>query len=846
MTSHYNAYWNGNESLKEGVIDLTKKVKDDYNEILNVYNYGDKEDSKSIVTNCDRGLEKASKVIQNHSMIFHGKQYCKWIDDSYFLIGRSYFYKQEYGLSIRTFSFIVKEYKNTPISYEAMLWLARSYNQKENFKSARSWLDLLQSNIDKGKADRRLQKALELSYANHFILQKKYSESKKFLFNALNYKLEKDLKIRVKFILAQIFQKENYFEDASDYYKQVIKMNPVYDMAFQAKINLAKSYDKKLGDKDDIVKILKKMLKDGKNQDYLDQIYFALADVYLKDNKDTIAINYLKLSVSKSKSNRYQKAISSLKLANLYFLMPEYDLAQAYYDSTMQFLPKTYPDYKKLKNKTEVLTNLVLNLKVITLQDSLQKLAVMTEAERNKIIDKIILEKRKEEIKNLEEKQAKQDNMSMSGSDNKAKNVAGVSEGGWYFYNSSALSFGFSEFRKKWGNRKLEDDWRLKNKQILAYTEIEDEVGDQALDSLTSDSARAKYSIAKNRKIYLDNIPLSEEKLKVSDSKVSEALFNSGFIYIDDLNDINKSIDKLEELLERYPKDTIYDLRAYYKLYKIYGELPDLDKRGFYKDLIISKYPLSNYAKFILDPDYYKKLESENQKIADLYKETYNAYKRQQYSMVLIYCDDALLNYKENKLISKFEFLRDLSIGKQTSVDSLGILLKAFVKKYPKQEVTPLAENILLHIYGEKQLEEEKKNEAKKENEEVFPYKYEPETNHFCVLVVNSRNVNTNAVKIKTSDYNYKYNKLDNLTISSVILNNKFQIINISSFNNSIKAFDYYLLFKDNEYVFSDVDKSDYDIFIVSKENYKILYKEKNIEQYKRFFDKYYLSVEKK
>ncbi|MCD6112651.1 MAG: tetratricopeptide repeat protein [Bacteroidales bacterium] len=842
LTSHYNAYWNGNESLKEGVINLSKQVKDNYNEILKVYNYGDKKDSKSIVTNCDRGIEKASKVIQNHSMIFHGKQYCKWIDDSYFLIGKSYFYKQEYGLAIRTFEFIIKEYKNTPISYEAMLWLARTYNQKGDFKNAQTWLDLLQSNIDKGKANSRLQKELELTYANHFILQKKYDKSKKHLLNALEFKLKKDLKIRVKFILAQIFQNEKYFEDASDYYRQVIKMNPVYDMAFQAKINLAKSYDTKSGDKEDIIKILKKMLKDGKNQNYLDQIYYALADIYLKDNNDTIAINYLKLSVSTSKTNRYQKAISSLKLADIYFSIPEYDLAQAYYDSTMQFLPKTYPDYKRLKTKTEILTNLVINLKVVKTQDSLQMLAKMPESERNKIIDKIILEKRKEEIRKLEETRLKQENISMFGPENKVKGSPGAATGGgWYFYNSSALSFGYSEFKKKWGNRKLEDNWRLKNKRIIAFNKPEEENDSEALDSITSDSVRANYSIIKNRKKYLENIPLSEDKLKISNDKIAEALFKLGFIYIDDLNEINKSIDMLETLLDRFPNDTVHALRTYYKLYKMYGELPDQEKRSFYKNLILSKYPDSNYAKYILDPDYYKKLESKNQKIADLYKETYNAFKRQQYNMVLIYCDDAMLNYKKNKLISKFEYLRDLSIGKLTTVDSLGILLKNFVKKYPKEEVTPLAKNILLYLYGDKQDEKEKNNKEKTE-EEIFPYTFEPESIHFCVLIVNSRNVNTNAVKIKTSDYNYKYNKLDNLTISSVILNNKWQIINISSFKNSAKAFDYYNAFKDNEYVFSDVKKDDYKIFIVSKNNYKILYKDKNIEQYKRFFDKVYLS----
>ena len=236
-------------------------------------------------------------------------------------------------------------------------------------------------------------------------------------------------------------------------YTQVLKHSTIYEMEFNAKINLAQCYTNKSTDREYIVKKLKKMLKDEKNKDYLDQIYYALAQISLTDKDTTQAVNYLGKSVSTSKTNNYQRSVSALQLADIYFSFPNYPKAQAYYDSTMQFLPTDFTNYKAIKKKTETLTDLVKQLQLIMREDSLQSLAAMPEERRNKVIDRLIANFIAEEVKKKQEEQTKQQNQMFANQEEVMNSSSG--QGRWYFYNAATMSNGFSAFGKKWGRRKF-------------------------------------------------------------------------------------------------------------------------------------------------------------------------------------------------------------------------------------------------------------------------------------------------------------------------------------------------------------------------------------------------------
>lgn len=836
LTGHYNMFWNGRESYREGVAQLNKTVKDNYTDIIRVYNYGTEAEAQSLNPFMDKAIEKASVNIQRHSMFFNRKEYVRWIDDSYFLIGMSYFYKQDYNKSRRTFEFISNEYKNNDIRFDALLWMSNSYVQQKKFKRAETALDNLKNEINKNpEVSQNVQKELPLVRADLYIMQKKFGTAKEQLQEALYFNQKKNTEARVRFILGQIYQSEGELYKASEYYTRVIKMNPPYEMAFNATINLAQSYDARYGmDSKSIVRNLEKMLKEDKNKDYLDQIYYALADIAAKDSLDTLAVHYLKLSVATSKKNNYQKASSSLKLGDIYFEIPNYKLSQAYYDTAMQVLPKDYPDYNKIKDRTTYLTDLVTNLIVVETEDSLQMLVAMSEEDRNQIIDKIIAD-----LKEQEEKQKELDELQLAMSQNNSggSNQTGgpMGSGGWYFYNSNAISYGMAEFKKKWGNRKLEDNWRLSNKQpVFEPKEIE---LTEETDSLSTDSTIVVSNDPHDRNYYLQNLPFTEEKIALSDSLIENALYNLGFIYKDKLEDEDKAIETFDTLLARFPEGK-YLLEVYYQLNRLYTKKENAQKAKEYEDLIVQKFPESDYAKLLLDPNYFKELEAQKNLASTLYAETYDHFQSGRYFTVYSNSNRALKDFKgPSEILSKFEYLRALSLGKIEVVDSLQAALEQLVAKYPDSEVTPLAQNILNYL----------KNPGDtlttKEAEEIIDvsiYAFNPESKQIFALVINDENVNINALKVRISDFNMKYYSLENLSITNILLNSTTHFVMVGNFATIKDAMNYYNAVMANEYVFANLNKENFSGFAIAQENYPVFYKDKDVKKYMAFFKQNY------
>lgn len=835
-------FWNGRESYREGVAQLENTAKDNYNKILPVFNYGTEAEAQALNPYMDVAIEKASINIQRHSMYFNRKEQVRWIDDSYMLIGFGYFYKQEYNKARRTFEFVSNEYKYNDIKYEAMLWMANSYNQLKQFKRAQSVLDNLKNEMDKNpKAPDKVKSMFPLVKADMFILQEKYSQAIEPLIDALYLRQKKDLDVRVRFILGQIYQHEGELYKATSYYRQVIKKNPPYEMAFNAAINLARSYDTRYGeDSKEISKNLEKMLKEDKNIEYQDQIYYALAEVAFKDGNDTLAIDYLRLSVARSVSNNYQKATSALKLGDIYFKIPEYELSQAYYDTAVQVLPTDYPNYEDIVARTTHLTELVQNLVVINTQDSVRRLAAMPEEERNAIIDKIIEDYEAEEKRKQEEAALMALNQNTMDPNQGQNNFSRPSSGDWYFYNPAAISYGFSEFKKRWGNRKLEDNWFLSNKKVIELPTGEEELAALA-DSLglPNDSIALLAANPRNREYYLRDIPLTEEQMEISDSLIVEAYYNLGFIYKDKLDNPEKSATSFETLIERYP-DNKYLLQLYYQLYRLYTDLSNLDQAEYYKSLLVSKFPDSDYAKILLDPNYYKELEAQKNLAVNLYNETYEHYESGHYYTVYSNSSRALNEFAEpQEILAKFEYLRALSLGKLEVTDSLKVALEKLVEKYPDSDVVPLAQNILDYLRDPSDTAR-----IKKEPEvqyDISIYEFNPNSKQIFAMVVKDENVNINALKVRISDFNTKFYSLENLSITSILLDANTHFVMVGNFIEIDRAMTYYNNIMSNDYVFANLDKDQYNGFVIAQENYPVFYRDKDVNKYLAFFKQNYV-----
>jgi tetratricopeptide (TPR) repeat protein len=842
------------DNMRQGLKEFQSTAKDNYSIVLPVFYTGDKGSISRISQNSDIGIKKATKTIQKHSMFFNNKEYNRWIDDAYMLIGKSYFYKQDYPMARRTFEFVIKTYNSNPVKYEAMLWQSLANMQLGDFNRAEPMLDMVQNMIRQGKAPESNELMLALCYANFYILEKNYSPAVEFLDRAIELGPPRTMKTRCMFILGQIHQKTGQFEEASRYYQMVIKRNAPFEMEFNSKINLAVCYVAKSGNRAYIVKKLKRMLKDEKNNDYRDQIYFALANVALKDGDSLAAIDYLAKSVATSKQNKYQKAISSLDLADILFSHKNYKLSQAYYDSTMQFLPKDFPNYKEISMKTATLTDLVSYLQLIEREDSLQKLASMTESQRFFVIDGIISKLIAEEMKKQKEEQERQENLLLFGQSKGqtpgspgGSPTGSTTTGAWYFYNPSATSNGFSNFSRKWGRRKLEDNWFLSNKAIVADLNENQEdtslVASAGGDTTKTKKALPKSKNPKERAFYLQDIPFTPIQLKVSDDTIIQAYYNLGFVYVEGLNDYEHAIDAFQTLNNRFPGNK-FTVASYYELYMLYKALENQPKSDTFKNVILTRYPETDFAKLLVNPNYYKEAQSKRKEVNNLYEDTYKAFTNQQYYMVINNADVALKKYPgDTALIPRFEYLKALSIGKIEVVDSLVAGMKRIMLKYPKSPVRPLAQKVLDYLKNQRN----SKGEPIITDSTALPettsrlYAFNPNSIHFFILIADNNRVDVNALKIKISDFNSKFHSLSNLQVNSLLLNDPQEMITVNNFDNDEKAMDYFISIQNNPYIFTKLENTGgYSDFVISADNYPIFYRSKDIQQYLRFFEKYY------
>ena len=393
LTARYNVYFNGNESLKAGVRKIRKTYQEDYTKILPVFRYEDKAVSTLVASEMDRTIKKCAKAIKTHSITVKPKsdkknisederkflsqpEYCKWIDDAYLLMGKAHFYKREFETARQTFLLVINKYKNEDTKYDAMLWLAKTYAEIEEYQNAENVLVDLRK---KKKYDKYFALQMELLNASMFMKQKDYNNAAQKLNTAIENEKNKKEKTRQIFILGQIYHFNEKYSLSAEQFKTVIKRNPSYDMTFMAKINLAELYEKSGGNSSELKKQLKKMAKDDKNADYLDQIYYALGKIELNEKNTEKAIEYFTLSSQAPSSNRVQKVKTFIALAEFYYNEKNYKLAEAYYDSTANTMESTFPDYEKINPQIKNKFALSHNLNVITTEDSLQFVARMPE-----------------------------------------------------------------------------------------------------------------------------------------------------------------------------------------------------------------------------------------------------------------------------------------------------------------------------------------------------------------------------------------------------------------------------------------------------------------------------------
>ena len=859
LTSHYNVWWNGEQSIKEGEKSLKESVKDDYTKILPVYNYGSKENALSLNSNMDRAIEKSAICIQRHSMRFNGKEYVKWIDDAYLSMAKANFFKQDYVPARRTFDYVINSYRDDKNSYTASLWLAKTYIETEQYHKAEALLQtLIVAMSENDKMPKYVRQNLDLVLADYNIRQRNYDEAVKYLKSAMLTCGDKELKVRAMFILGQIYEYQKDYARATEQFNEVIKKHPSYEMTFESKINLARCHQTK--DTANIMKMFWKMLDDNKNADYKDRIFYAMSDVAIREDNEPLGIEYLKRSVTESRNNETQRVISSLKVATLLFNSKEYVLSQAYYDTVVMTINREHPQYDSILNLSVVLGDLVANLTTYQLQDSLLRLADMDSVSRNKIIAQVI-EDYKLEQERLEKEKELQEQLALLGNDEIVSMTTTdvmSSKAGWYFYNQATVGRGTNEFRSKWGNRTLEDYWFISNKRSMSTEEETEEnpfanMTEEELANLSEEelmkmkemmgektSADTVVLTPIDPEYYIKQLPFTEEQKNDANAQILESLNNLGYIYYENIEDYNNSIEAYTEMNSRYPANE-HELSSWFHLYKMHLNREENEKAEYYKNLLVGKYPDSKQALIITDPDYFIKEKEKEQEASNFYARTFDAYKNGQYQRVRMNVEKARELYSQDTaLMPRFEYLDAISMGYLEVVDSMAYALYRLVQKYPASSVKPHAMEVLLkanEMYNLGLPVESARQKKETVVEKEYPYKYDPNDKHYVVVVCNTKNVRVNPLKVRIADFNKDSFRMLNLSVKNVMLNKQESLITIEFFDNASQAKDYSTAMSLNEYLFGGIKQDNYKVMIISKTNYPIFYSNKNVDEYLEFWN---------
>ncbi len=817
-TARYNGYFNAKEIKKANVAKIYEQHKDDFSEIIPLFVYPSEEQSKAMYPDMDKIIEKTSTVIDRHSMYIKKEEHCRWIDDSYMLMGQARFYKQEYFIGEEVFEYVAKAFKTQDVKFDALMWLARTHIELGNMNKAESYLDI----ADQKGVPKKYNSEFNAVYASFYIKKRNYTDAISKLTKALETTKKREEKRRFNYVLAQLWLKKKEYAKASEHFTQVIKLKPRYAMMFNAKISRALSFDRGSEDSKAIKKMLSKMVKDGKNEEFLDQIYYALADIAFKEDNEPLGIEYLQKSAATSVSNDKQKALSYLRLGELFFDKPAFVKAQAYYDSCLTVLPQTHERYDHIYARSKALTRLVDNILIVQKQDSLQKLAG-DEVYRNQVIEDLIKKAVEEEELKL---QAEENENNLNYIDNnKGNNTNPKNAGNWYFYNPTTLGFGFTDFKKNWGNRKLEDNWRRSNKESVASFDDDEQL--QKTDSSSNDS------IVINEKTtpeyYLQFIPLTEAKMSISHNKIIEALYALGNIYREDFQNYKYSTESFESLVERY--DTCrYKLPSWYNLYRIALATDNDPMKAKYENLILDNFPESEYARIIQDPTYNKVTRENRKRVDNYYSIIFDLYNEEQYDKVLLRCENAKTIFADNHIQDRFDFLAALSIGHTNTLDSFKLALENIIVKHPKTEVSDEATRILALM----------KTGIKVESEPVssVPYTHKFDDDFNFVMVVPGTDKKTNKYKVDISDFNAKYYSDKTFEVSNIFISPINQIIIVKKIKGYEAAVDYFKSFKLNKDNLKDINDNKFQYFLISQDNFVLFYKNKDVNGYQSFFDK--------
>lgn len=720
--ARYNTYYNGSLAYIDGSLEKENGNKDNFTEMLPLYTVTNKQSRELGKANFDRAIEKCQKTIKLHSIKrrpewtknrrktekdiewLSRREYNPFLWRAWLLMGRSQFYKGAFDEAASTFAYMGRLYQTQPAIYaKSRAWLAKSYIEE-------GWLydaeDVIRG-MERDSIHWSARKEWDYTYADYYIHTGDYAKAVPYLRRVIKHEMRRKQRAREWYLMGQLQAALGNKAEALKAYKKVVRQNPPYEIEFNARIAMTEVLSGAQSKK--MIGRLKRMAASDKNNDYLDQVYYALGNIYMARQDTANAISSYERGAAKATRSGIEKGVLMLRLGDIYWDMERYGDAQRCYGEAIGMLDKERKDYEQLSERSKVLDQLVPYTDAVQLQDSLQELARMPEAERNAAIDRTIAElkrKEREERRKQQEEDAQQ-TISQNSGNNAAKNnrpnAAQQNQQNanalWYFYNPMAVSQGKAAFEKLWGKRENADNWQRINKTVVATMQDEPEMSQEQLDSIAhaeavADSLAQIADSAQNdphrREYYLAQIPFSKEQVDASNKVIEDGLFNSGVIFKDKLDNLPLAEKQLTRLVSAY---TDYErlADAYYHLYLLYMRKGDAPTADTYVARLKKEYPENEWTILLSDPHFVENARFGAAVEDSLYASTYDAFKAARYKEVAANVKVSTQRFPLGANRDKFVFIGGL--GKLNEGDADGCLkdMKTVVEKYPQSGVATMA-----------------------------------------------------------------------------------------------------------------------------------------------------------
>ena len=867
LTTRYNVYFNGDQALKSGIKHMENRHKEDYTHLLPVFVSNDEQTRSICSSDMDYVIEKAAKATDKHSITAKPrrrknkdsknyqtfrkkKEFNNQLDKCYLLLGKAYFYKKKYTMANNTFRFIQRQYaEDEALMTEVSIWLFRSLTEMGRYEEAARIMDRLDGSTLKRKQREMVAAARTDFYVRQGMYEQAIPEAERLVRTCKSIKR----KPRYNFLLSQLYVKENQDGAAKLALKKATRFNFNYEMVFNARIGMPLAYQE--GDAA-VEKKLKKMLRDSRNEEFQDRIYYALANIENKRGNEEGAAGLYWKSVHASVDNDNQQALSFVKLGDYYFKNKAYVQAQSCYDSCLLVMDSRYEDYEKLKSLLTDLTELVTNLRIIQTQDSLQRIAVLPEEERNRLIDdKITAIKEQENTRKEQERREQAERNFYRRNDMLSRGDAfsqGNSGGDWYFYNPVTIALGKNDFKRKWGRRKLEDNWRRRNKASIG---LADETGEE-LAEMTGGEREVKD--VKSREYYLQDLPLTPEMLQASEKQIEEAYYKAGEIYLYRLNDPEKALECFDAYIQRF-KNTANLPMVYYLASTTALKAGKAAEAERYKTL----FPESDFARGLQDPNYFRQVEDVLKVVEKKYQEAYRYYQKVYYHEAAQICDRILKAYPDNKLKANVLFLKAMCVVNTGSPQEAKNALEEVIAARPGKEILQVTSDILASLavgekpvrYSEAEMAQARSLQANRNwqfDEEVLAgrsrkeettYKIEKEKEQWVVLFLPQEFTTVQETRFKArlkfihaaemaEGKSYEMKKEE--------LGYKKEVLVVRRFGQYSEASEYLHKIATDKFLLKILGNESYRMFAISPDNFSILKRLNNIDQYVDFFTENY------